>query len=94
MTFVASLTVLIMVVNFHVIASAKTSKQSIAVLEKLFNNANGPSWNFISMNTCIRALDGASLVGNPWSFAKNGNGEYLTDPCFEDTPGMCVRVGE
>eukprot|EP00605_Chrysophyceae_sp_TOSAG23-4_P001644 GSChrysophyteH1.ASY1.ANO1.1805.1 assembled CDS len=62
----------------HAVVS-QTPQSTIRVLHELYESAGGANWNYTSMEKCG---DG---TGKVWNFAANEKGEYMVDPCSEES---------
>ena len=68
----------------HTVVS-KTPQSTRRALHELYESTGGANWNYTNMAECF---DG---TGKAWNFTTNATGEYVVDPCSDESHFVGIR---
>ena len=58
---------------------SKTPQNTTRVLHELYESTGGANWNYTTMADC------GDATGEAWNFTTNAKGEYVVDPCSNES---------
>ena len=64
---------------------SKTPQNTTRLLQELYESTGGANWNYTSIAQCLNEYDIPSYIGKSWNFTTNAKGEYVVDPCSEES---------
>ena len=77
----------------NAVSDPETSQNTRNLLHQLYDRTGGQHWNYTMLRNCMQQYNITLGGKGKWDFTKNGEGEYLVDPCSKNNTIHFIGIG-